>query len=104
MGVWGAFSSGQREGACFLAQHTLLQVCHLVASVLEKGTIIIAWQGVWESSGQERTHVRQHQGVWRVFSRGKSEGADFLAQHTLLQAFVASMLVRNSTLKAWLGV
>ena len=31
----------------------------------------------------------------------KSEGADFLAQHTLLQAFVASMLVRNSTIKAW---
>ena len=42
MGVWGVFSSGQREGACFLAQHTLQQECHLVASVLEKGTTIIA--------------------------------------------------------------
>ena len=36
--VWGVLNSGQSEGADFLAQHTLLQVCHPLASVLEKGT------------------------------------------------------------------
>ena len=30
-------SSGNSKGADFLAQHTLLQVCHPVASVLAKG-------------------------------------------------------------------
>ena len=45
--VWD-FCFGQSEGADFLAQHTLLQVCHPLASMLEKGTAIIAWQGVCE--------------------------------------------------------
>ena len=43
MKVWGVFSSGQRESAYFLAQHTLQQVGHLVASKLGKSTTIIAW-------------------------------------------------------------
>ena len=41
------------DGADFLAQHTLLQVCHLVASVLEKGTKRLAGLGKWECSGEE---------------------------------------------------
>ena len=43
LGVRGVFCSGKSEGADFLAQHTLLQVCHHVASVLEKGTTTKAW-------------------------------------------------------------
>ena len=38
----GGFSGGKREGADFLAQHTLLLVCHHEASVLEKRATIIA--------------------------------------------------------------
>ena len=43
----------------FPTQHTLLQICHLVASVLERGTTIIAWSAVWKCSGEERMDVRQ---------------------------------------------
>ena len=43
----------------FLPKHTLLQVCHPVAAVLEESTIIIAWLAVWECSGEERMDVRQ---------------------------------------------
>ena len=39
----GVLNSGESEGADFLAQNTLLQVCHLVASVLERGPTTIAW-------------------------------------------------------------
>ena len=34
----GVFSSGKSDGADFLDQHTLLQVCHHVAAELERGT------------------------------------------------------------------
>ena len=44
----GVLNSGESEGADFLAQHTLLQVCHPESSMLAKGTTIKAWQGVWE--------------------------------------------------------
>ena len=37
------FCSGKRDRTDFLAQHTLLQVCHPVGAVLEKSTTIIAW-------------------------------------------------------------
>ena len=33
----------ESDGADFLAQHTLLQVCRPVTTVLDKGTTIIAW-------------------------------------------------------------
>ena len=33
----------ESEGADFLALHTLIQVCHPVAAVLEKGTTLQAW-------------------------------------------------------------
>ena len=42
-GVWEVFCSGKRDRTDFLAQHTLLQVCHPVGAVLEKRTTIIAW-------------------------------------------------------------
>ena len=103
--VWD-FSCGQSEGADFLAQHTLLQVCHPLASLLEKSRTIIAWQGVWECSVAERIDVRQnHDSVWD-FSCGQGEGADFLAQHTLLQVYhpLASMLEKGTTIIAWQGV
>ena len=41
----GVLNSGERKGADFVSQHTLLQVCHPVASMLEKGTTVIAHQG-----------------------------------------------------------
>ena len=92
--------------------------------MLEKGSTIIAWLGVWECSVEERIDVRQIQDVCGVFccgkcegadflaqhslvlSCGQSEGADFLAQHTLLQVFhpVSSMLEKGTTIKAWQGV
>ena len=53
------FSSGKSEGTDFLAQHTLLQVCHHVAAVLANGSTISAWLGVWECSGEENMDVRQ---------------------------------------------
>ena len=53
------FSSGKSEGSDFLAQHTLLQVCHLVAAVLEKGTTTLALEGCESASGEERMGVRQ---------------------------------------------
>ena len=39
----GGFSCEKSEGAECIAQHTLLPVCHHVASVLAKGSAIIAW-------------------------------------------------------------
>ena len=42
-GLWEVSSSGKGERTYFLAQHTLLQVCHHVGAVLEKSTTIIAW-------------------------------------------------------------
>ena len=42
-GVGRVFRSGKSEGADFLSQHTMLQVCHYVATLLVKGTTIIAW-------------------------------------------------------------
>ena len=42
-GMWVVFCSGKSEGTDVLAQHTLLQVCHLMAAVPVKGTTIIAW-------------------------------------------------------------
>ena len=41
-GMWGVFNIVKSEGADFLAQHSLLQVCHPLAAVLEKGTTIKA--------------------------------------------------------------
>ena len=41
-GCGGVFNSGKSERTDFLPYHTLLQVCHPVAAVLEKGTTIIA--------------------------------------------------------------
>ena len=52
-------SEVKSDGAGFLAQYTLLQVCCLVASVLEKGAIIIARLGMWKCCGGERMDVRQ---------------------------------------------
>ena len=49
----------ESDGAGFLAQYTLLQVCCLVASVLEKGAIIIARLGMWKCCGGERMHCWQ---------------------------------------------
>ena len=74
--------------------------------VLEKVTTILALERVWECSGQERVDVRQNQGVWWVFSSGKSEGTDFLAQNTLLQGChsVAAVYEMGTTLIAWLGL
>ena len=57
-GVWEVLSSGKRERTYFLAQHTLLQVCHLVGAVLDEGTSIIAWLGAWDCSGEERMDLR----------------------------------------------
>ena len=45
-GVCVAFSSGKSEGADFVAQHTLLQVCLLVTAVLESCTTLTDWSGV----------------------------------------------------------
>ena len=45
--------------AYFVADHTLLQVCHLVAAVLEKGTTTLALEGCGSASGEERMGVRQ---------------------------------------------
>ena len=56
--VWD-FCFGQSEGAYFRAQHTLLQVCHLVGAVLEKDTAIIPWLGAWECSSEIRMDMRQ---------------------------------------------
>ena len=42
-----------------------------MASVLERGTTIIAWSAVWKCSGEERMDVRQRSRVWGVFSSGK---------------------------------
>ena len=49
--------------------------------------------------------MRQNQGVWWVFSSGKSDGTDFLAQHTLLQVcyHVAAVLQKGTPKIAWLG-
>ena len=41
--VWEVFSSGKCEATDFPAQHTSLQVCHIVASDLVKDTIVAAW-------------------------------------------------------------
>ena len=49
----------ESDGADFLAQHTLLQVCRPVASVLVASTTIIAWLRVWECCGEEKLDVRQ---------------------------------------------
>ena len=50
-------------------------------AVLEKGTTIMAWEGVWECSVEERMDVRQRsRGVgvlwWEI------EGVYFIADHT----------------------
>ena len=44
-GVWEVLSSGKSELTYFLAQHTLLQVCHNVDAEVVKVTTIIAWSG-----------------------------------------------------------
>ena len=74
-----------------------------MASVLEESESIIACYGVWECSGEERMDVRRRSRVVGVFSSGKSEGADFLAQRTMLQVchHVASVLEKGTTIKAW---
>ena len=56
-------SSAKSERTYFLAQHTLLQVCHPVGAELKEGTAIIAWLGAWECSGEEWMDVMQNQGV-----------------------------------------
>ena len=58
------------DGADFSAQHTLLQVCRPVASVLEANTTIKAWSEVCECCGEERLDLCSDQGVWRVYSSG----------------------------------
>ena len=58
----GVFGCGKSEGADILAQHTLLQVCQPLSSVLEKDTTKIAWSGVWECCGEEMIDVRLKQG------------------------------------------
>ena len=50
-----------------------------MAAVLVKCTTILAWEGVWECSVEERMDVRQRsRGVGGVLW-WKSEGADFIA-------------------------
>ena len=46
--------------------------------------------------------VRQNLGVWWVFSSGKGDDTDFLAQHTLLQIYyhVAAVLEKGTTISA----
>ena len=39
----GGYSVVKSDGANFLAQHTVLQVCYHMAAVLEMGTTILAW-------------------------------------------------------------
>ena len=55
-----------------------------------------------ECSGEEWMDVRQNQGVWEVVSQGKSEGAGFLAQHTMLQVchHMAAVLEKGATILA----
>ena len=48
----GDVSGGKRERTYFLAQHTLLQICHLVDAVVVKVIPIIAWSGKLECSGE----------------------------------------------------
>ena len=59
LGVRGWFSSGKCDDADFLTQHTLLQICYHMASVLKESETIIACYGVWECSGEERMDVRR---------------------------------------------
>ena len=90
------FSSGICDDADFLTQHTLLQICYHMASVLKESETIIACYGMWECSGEERMDVRRRSRVVGVFSSGKSEGADFLAQRTMLQVcHLARMCLRK---------
>ena len=58
---------------------------------------------MWHCFGEERMDVRQNQGVCGAFSSGKSEGADFVAQHTLLQVCypVTAVLESCTTLIEW---
>ena len=41
-GVWELFRCKKSEHTYFIAQHTLLHVCHFVGAVFKKGTTIIA--------------------------------------------------------------
>ena len=102
--VWEVFNSGKSERTYCLAQHTLLQEFHPVDAEVVKVTTIIAWSGAWECSGEERMDVMHNQGVWEVFSSGKSERTYFLAKHTLLQVchLVDAVLVKVTTIIAWL--
>ena len=90
-------------GAYFIAEHTLLQGCQPVAAVLVKCAKILAWEGVWECSVEERMDVRQRsRGVGGV-QWWKSEGAYFLAEHTLLHVchHVAATLEKCTTIIAY---
>ena len=58
-GLCRVFSSEKGVGTDFLAQLTLLHVCHHVAAVLVKGTTMSAWLGVWECAGKERMNERE---------------------------------------------
>ena len=72
-------------------------------AVLEKGTTIMAWEGVWECSVEVRMGVRQRsRGVGGVLW-WKSEGAYFVAEHTLLQGCqaVAAVLVKCTAIIAY---
>ena len=66
-GVGGGTVGKTVKVLIFLARHIQLQVCHHVAAVVIKKTIISAWWGVWMCSGEEIINVRQtSRGVWRV--------------------------------------
>ena len=81
----GGVQKWERWRYRFASSTYLQQICYHMAALLEKGTAITAWSGLWECSGEERMDVRQNQGVWWVFSCGKSDETDFLDSHTLLQ-------------------